>query len=84
MKESRIDDSLPLNLSLNKKTVSNEGDELIDLENVPNSLRPFFNYGSELETIFAHVAAEYIETNSIFIDHENPPYSHAYQWIHLA
>lgn len=37
-----------------------------------------------METVFAHVAKEYIETSSLFIDSENPPYSRAYQWIHLA
>ena len=81
LKESKIDESLALNLSLSKRT---ETDECIDLENIPPSLRPYFNYGSELETIFAHTAKEYIETKSMFIDPENPPYSFAYQWIHLA
>lgn len=57
LKESKIDESLALNLSLSKRT---ETDECIDLENIPTSLRPYFNYGSELETIFAHTAKEYI------------------------
>lgn len=57
LKESKIDESLALNLSLSKRT---ETDECIDLENIPASLRPYFNYGSELETIFAHTAKEYI------------------------
>lgn len=45
LKESKIDESFALNLSLSKRTAS-EGDECIDLENIPPALRPYFNYGS--------------------------------------
>jgi hypothetical protein len=45
LKESRIEESI--NISFSKRSISNdEGEEIISLENIPQSIKPFFNYGS--------------------------------------
>jgi hypothetical protein len=46
LKDSKVDESLSLNLTLSKKSISNDEEDCISLEDIPSSLRPYFNYGS--------------------------------------
>ncbi len=67
-----------------KGGIASDGNDYIPLEEVPAALKPYFNYGSELEPVFCHFVSEHIENDLIFIDPDNPPYSLASQWVHLA
>jgi predicted nucleic acid-binding Zn finger protein len=39
-----------------KVRVSSDGTDYVSIEQIPEVIRDFYNYGSELEPIFAHIA----------------------------
>ena len=86
MESIKIKKSVNLNETMKSfhYQVSDHTPGTVPLEEIPQALNHYFNYGSELQEGFAAMAEGYIENNVVFFDTENPGYSKAAGFVHIA